>query len=107
MIAYGVFLHSFVYSFGFCFVGTVLWNSVHRWPVSWWSRYFVVVNLGVPCVVATISTFWFGIGGFFGLRQLFRDLEARKEVNDLDDGRVEGNMSLADKAALEAADGKR
>ena len=104
IIAYGVFLHSFGFSFGCCFLGTVIWNSIHRWPVSWWSRYFIVVNFAVPCIVATISTFWFGIGGFFGLRELFRDLKARKETNDLDDGRVEGSMSLADKAALEAAD---
>ena len=51
-----------------------------------------------------MTTVWFGVGGFFGLRQLFRDLAARKETNDLDDGRVEGNMSLADKQALEAVD---
>ncbi len=101
IIAYGVFCHSFVYSFGLCFLGTVIWNSFHRWPVSWWSRYFVVVHFVVPCIVAAISTVWFGLGGIFGLRQLFRDLRARREVNDLDDGRVEGNVSLADKAAFE------
>jgi hypothetical protein len=101
IIAYGVFCHSFVYSFGLCFLGTVIWNSFHRWPVSWWSRYFVVVHFVVPCIVAAISTVWFGVGGIFGLRQLFRDLRARREVNDLDDGRVEGNVSLADKAAFE------
>ena len=104
IIAYGVFAHSFIYSFGFCFLGTVIWNSFHRWPITWWSRYFIVVNFVVPCFVSAVSTVWFGIGGIFGLRELFRALKARKEFNDLDDGRVEGSMSLADKQALEAVD---
>ncbi|MBR4613266.1 MAG: hypothetical protein IKO40_11200, partial [Kiritimatiellae bacterium] len=87
-----------------CFLGTVIWNSFHRWPITWWSRYFIVVNFVVPCFVSAVSTVWFGIGGIFGLRELFRALKARKEFNDLDDGRVEGSMSLADKQALEAVD---
>ena len=103
-IAYGVFLYSFVYGFLLCFLGTVIWNAFHPWPVEWWSKYFVVRYFIVPCIVAAISTVWFGIGGFVGLIQLFRDLKARKEVNVLDDGRVEGSMSLADKQALEAVD---
>ena len=104
VIAYGVFLYSFGYGFGLCFLGTVIWNEIHPWPVEWWSKYFVIRYFVVPCVVAAISTVWFGIGGFFGLIHLFRDLKARKSVNALDDGRVEGSMSLADKAALEAVD---
>ena len=106
VIAYSVFLYSFGYGFGLCFLGTVIWNEIHPWPVEWWSKYFVIRYFIVPCVVAAISTVWFGIGGFFGLVQLFRDLKARKTVNALDDGRVEGSMSLADKAELEAVDEK-
>ena len=106
VIAYGVFLHSLGYSFCGCFLGSIVWNTFHRWPLAWWGRYFIVVNFVVPCIIAAISTVWFGVGGFFGLVQLFRDLEARKEqdLNALDDGRVEGTMSLADKARLEAVD---
>ena len=103
-IAWAVFLYSFGYGFGLCFLGTVIWNSFHRWPVGWWSKYFVIRYFIIPCIVAAISTVWFGIGGYFGLINLFRDLKARKTVNILDDGRVEGSMSLADKQALEAVD---
>ena len=51
----------------------------------------------IPGIVAALSTFWFGIGGAVDLFRLFRDLEHR-EVNHLDNGLVEGNVSLADKA---------
>ena len=97
IIAWGVFVHSFVINFLLCFVGSVVWNLFHRWPAAWWGRYFVVVNFVIPGVVAAISTVWFAIGGAIDLRRLFRDLKARKEVNVLDDGRVENHVSLADK----------
>ena len=58
----------------------------------------------IPCLLAVVTTVWFGVGGFFGLRKLFRDLAARRATDDLDDGRVEGHVSLAEKRALEAAD---
>ena len=105
-IAWGVFLYSFVYGFVLAFAGVVVWNVIHPWPVKWWCWYFVIQFFVIPCILACFTTVWFGVGGFFGLRQLFRDLAARKDTNDLDDGRVEGNMSLADKAALEKVDEK-
>ena len=105
-IAWGVFVWSFVYGFGLAFVGVVVWNVFQPWPIKWWSWYFVIQFFIVPCLLACVTTVWFGVGGFIGLRQLFRDLAARKETNDLDDGRVEGHDSLADKAALEKVDGK-
>ena len=55
--------------------------------------------------MAAITAVWFGIGGAIDLLRMFRDL-ATREINELDDGRVEGNMSLADKAQLEAIDRK-
>ncbi len=103
-IAWSVFIYSFGYGFLLCFVGTMIWNHFHPWPVAWWSKYFVIRYFIIPCIVACVTTIWFGIGGVIGLRRLFRDLRARKSVNVLDDGRVEGSMSLADKAALEAVD---
>ena len=104
VIAWSVFFYSLGYGFGLCFLGTVVWNAVSPWPITWWSRYFVVRYFVVPCIVSVVTMFWFGIGGVVGLRRLFRDLKARKEVNALDDGRVEGNVSLADKAALDKVD---
>jgi Na+/proline symporter len=103
-IAWGVFAYSFGYGFGLCFLGVVAWNAIRPWPVEWWSRYFVAIYFVIPCIVACVTTVWFGVGGVIGLRQLFRDLRARKETNVLDDGRVEGHISLADKQRLEAVD---
>ena len=81
----------------------VIWNIFQRWPVAWWSSYFVITSLIVPGVITVIVTFWFGIGSVKDIIQLFRDLKTRK-INFLDNGQVEGNMSLADKAELEALD---
>ena len=103
-IAWGVFAYSSGYGFGLCFLGVVAWNAIRPWPVEWWSLYFVGIYFVVPCIVACVTTVWFGVGGVIGLRQLFRDLRARKETNVLDDGRVEGHVSLADKQRLEAVD---
>ena len=68
-----------------------------------WSNYFLVTVLVVPGIMAAITAVWFGIGGPIDLWRMFRRLESRK-INVLDDGRVEGNMSWADKAELEAVD---
>ena len=45
--------------------------------------------------------FWFMIGGISDLRQMFRDLAARTQINALDNGMVDGNVSLADKIKFE------
>ena len=104
IIAWSVFFYSFGYGFGLCFLGTVIWNTFSPWPITWWSKYFFVRYFVVPCIVSAITMCWFGIGGVLGLWQLFRDLKARKDINILDDGRVEGHVSLADKAAVEKAE---
>ena len=103
VIARSIFSYSIIYSFFGTFVLVVLWNLFYSWPAEWWSRYFLVTALVVPGCVALIVAFWFGIGAVKDMKQLFVDLKKRK-INFLDNGQVEGNMSLADKAELEAVD---
>ena len=97
VIAWGVFWYSFVYQFILSFVLVALWNLVSPWPLEWWGTYFFITTLLIPGIVAFVSTFWFGIGGAIDLFRLFRDLEHRR-ADILDNGQVEGNVSLADKA---------
>jgi hypothetical protein len=92
-----------IWQFLLAFVGVIIWNRFSPWSMEWWSNYFLIIFIIIPGVIAVISAFWFGIGGIIDLRRLFRDLNNRV-INYLDNGAVEGNMSLADKAKLEAVD---
>ena len=106
VIAWGVFWYSFVYRFILSFVVVVIWNVVSPWPLKWWGLYFFVTTLLIPGVVAFVSTFWFGIGGAVDLVRLFRDLEHR-EADILDNGQVDGNVSLADRARFAKLEAER
>lgn len=58
-----------------------LWNiAFYDWPVSWWSRYWLIAGVGVPLLIAVGTLVWFGIGGtrdifafFHALRTMQRD----------------------------------
>ena len=102
-IAWALFIYSVIWQFLILFVGVIIWNTITPWPITWWQEYFLWVFIVIPGIIAVISAFWFGIGGIIDLRRLFRDLNNRV-INYLDNGAVEGNMSLADKAKLEAVD---
>ena len=109
-IAWGTFVYSIVISFGLFYMGTIIWNAFYRWPVEWWGWRLFILSIVVSCVIASISMVWFLIGGVIDMRQMFRDLAARTQVNELDNGMVDGNVSLADKAAfakLEKTDEKK
>ena len=100
-IAYGLFIYSFVFQFVIMFVVVACWNLFSPWPIEWWGHYFLILQLIVPAILAAITTVWFTVGGIIDMRQLFKDLKSRKD-NPLDNGQVEGHMSLADKEDLEA-----
>lgn len=102
-IAWSVFAYTFIYGFLIAFVFVAIYNVFSPWPIEWWGHYFFIVSLLVPGIVALVSTVWFTIGGIIDLRYLFRDLRDRVD-NPLDDGRVEGQMSLVDKAKFEQFD---
>jgi len=99
IIAWSVFYFSIVYQFLLSFVCVVIWNAISPWPASWWSMYFYINIIVVGLIVGVVSTVWFMIGGVIDIRRLFKDLGARVD-NPLDDGWVEGHVSLADKAKL-------
>ena len=102
-IAWGVFAYSILYQFLGAFVGVTVASRFFHWGVPEWSRYFFVVVLLVPCIAGIVTTVWFTFGSIHDLRRLFRDLEARSR-DPLDNGMVEGHVSLADKAAFDAVD---
>ncbi|MFT6234936.1 MAG: Na+/proline symporter [Lentimonas sp.] len=101
IITWSVFIYAIIYKFGLCFVGVLIWNMISPWPAEWWSRYFFITSLVVTGLLGIVSTFWFLIGGVIDMRKLFRDLASRTD-DPLDNGMVEGHVSLADKAAFEA-----
>ena len=102
IIAYTTFIWSFGVAFLLFFVGTIIWNAFSPWPIEGWGWRLFIISVVVACVKALISMVWFMIGGVIDLRQLFRDLAARTQVNDLDNGMVDGHVSLADKKAFGA-----
>jgi hypothetical protein len=104
IISWSVFGYAIVYKFGLSFVGVLIWNMISPWPAEWWSTYFLITSLVVTGILGIISTVWFLIGGAIDLRRLFVDLAGRRD-NPLDNGMVEGHVSLVDRAAFETRTG--
>lgn len=95
IIAWSVFGYSVIFQFVISFLVVIIWNAISPWPASWWSMYFFITVIVVGIVVGSVSTVWFMIGGIIDIRHLFRDLTLRVN-NPLDDGWVEGHVSLVD-----------
>ena len=73
----------------------LIWNVFSPWDAKAWGNYFLIVFLICPVIASFFTTIWFIIGGVIDMRRLFRDLKMRTE-NPLDNGQVEGNISIAD-----------
>jgi SSS family solute:Na+ symporter len=65
-----------------------IWHAFSDWPVSWWSRYWMITAIGFPFAIALVTLFWFGIGGVKDMVRFFHDLKTMKR-DVRDDGRVE------------------
>ena len=89
IIAYTIFVQTFIYGFLLCFVATVIWNFFDPWDVEAWSIYFLINFMIIPAIIAIICFFWLGYCGIKELFTLFRDLKNRTEINIKDNGCVE------------------
>ncbi len=95
ILTWSVVIYTIGYQFVICFIGIILWNAISPLSTDVWKWYFYLNIILIPGIIGVITTIWFLIGGTIDLRQMFRDLAARKE-DTLDDGWVEGNVSAAD-----------
>lgn len=95
-IAYGIFIHSSVYSFILMFIVVLLWNGFSPWNMEYWKWYFYIYFFVVPTGIAVICTFWFSIGGIKDMFRLFKDLQTRSKINIEDNGRVDHETYLKD-----------
>ena len=102
ILAWSVFIYCFVYQFFLAFLCVVFWHLAasagfcRPWELQEWSDFYYVTNLVIPSLSGIVTTVWFMWGGIKDIRALFRSLEARKR-DDLDNGMVEGHLSLVDK----------
>jgi len=88
IIAWSVFLYSFVFVFLICFCGIVIWNLFDPWTLCGWGIKFFITGLIIPCIIGSISTVWFFTGGLIDLRRLFKDLAARVRI-PTDNGHID------------------
>ena len=60
------------------------WNLfIYDWPISWWSKYWLVAGVGVPFAIALATLIWFGIGGVKDIFAFFHALRTMdRDVND-------------------------
>src|SRR4051794_17539249 len=71
------------------------WNFSSRWPIERWAHYWMIFGIALPCVIATGTLIWFGIGGILDIRAFLGALKTLKR-DARDDGRVVGPHNLSD-----------
>ncbi len=101
VITWFVFFYTIFYKFLLAFLGAYVASKAFHWGERQWSGYFFVITIAVPFVLGIGTTIWFTCGSVMDIRRLFRDLEARKR-DSLDNGMVDGQVSLSDKAVFAA-----
>ena len=99
IIAWSVFFYAIVWQFVIAFAGVAIWNMFSPLSNEAWNWYFFITIAVVGVIIGLISTVWFMYGGIRDMRRLFIDLNGRVE-NPLDDGWVEGQVSLADQQKI-------
>ena len=92
----GFFKHMVIDWFVFFLLFSVV-AKFFGWGVREWTIRGFIMWLAYPITLNICTTVWFTWGTIVDLKRLFHDLAARKR-NDLDNGMVEGHVSLADKA---------
>ena len=89
IIAWCAVIWSLVYGFGVCFVMVLIWNTCFgQWSLERWGFWVKLTMVIIPMCLASVIAVWFGIGAFFDLKRLFKDLRERKELDANDNGRV-------------------
>ncbi|MCQ2379119.1 MAG: hypothetical protein MJ016_07965 [Victivallaceae bacterium] len=106
IIAWGVFVYTYIYKFFICFVIITIVHLIHPLSIQAWSVYFLITTLVIPGIMAVITAFWFGYGGTTDLIKFFHDLKGRV-ANPLDNGMVEGGVSLDEVQHMEEIDAKK
>ncbi|MBP5542809.1 MAG: sodium:panthothenate symporter, partial [Kiritimatiellae bacterium] len=96
IIAWVAFVKHMVIDWVALFLLCSIAAKVFGWGVREWTMRAFVVWVVYPLIVCTCTTIWFTWGTVADLRSLFRDLSERKR-NDLDNGMVEGHVSLSDR----------
>ena len=81
-----------------------VWNAFFRWPIGWWSRYWLVFGIGVPLAVGLATLVWFAIGGVRDLRDFFIALRTLKR-DPTDDGHVAIRAEVTSTDQCKSAEG--